>query len=265
MTGKVRGARGRGAGRAFCRLFAAGAVRWGIINKKTVEEILPDPYGPWEPTGLVWLLKNVRLLAPCSPSKIVAVGVNYADHAKEFGKELPKEPLIFLKPPSAVIGPGDAVRLTPLSRRVDYEGELAVVIGKRARNVSPARAEKHVLGYTILNDVTARDLQKRDGQWARAKGFDTFAPLGPWIVAGISPANLKIETFVNGRRCQSSRTSQLVFKVRALVSHISRAMTLEPGDVISTGTPSGVGPLKPGDRVEVRVEKIGSLVNKVAR
>jgi 2-keto-4-pentenoate hydratase/2-oxohepta-3-ene-1,7-dioic acid hydratase in catechol pathway len=204
------------------------------------------------------------LLAPCAPTKIVAVGVNYADHAKEFGKEPPQEPLIFLKPPSAVIGPGDPIRLTPLSRRVDYEGELAVVIGKRTRNVTPARAARHILGYTIVNDVTARDLQKRDGQWARAKGFDTFAPLGPWIVAGVSPDDLKIETFVNGRRRQSSRTSQLVFNVRRLVSFISRAMTLEPGDVISTGTPAGVGPLTRGDRVEVRVEKIGALVNTVA-
>jgi 2-keto-4-pentenoate hydratase/2-oxohepta-3-ene-1,7-dioic acid hydratase in catechol pathway len=247
----------------FCRFRKADKIRWGIASGGRVEEILPDPYGPWERTGLSWKLIDVRLGPPCAPSKIICVGVNYADHAREFGKALPKEPLIFLKPPSAIIGSGDAIRLTPLSRRVDYEGELALVIGRRAQNVSPAEALRFVLGYTLMNDVTARDLQRRDGQWTRAKGFDTFAPLGPWIVSGISARNLKIETWINGRHRQSSRTSQLVFSPGRLVSFVSRVMTLEPGDVISTGTPSGVGPLKKGDRVEIRVEKIGSLVNRV--
>jgi 2-keto-4-pentenoate hydratase/2-oxohepta-3-ene-1,7-dioic acid hydratase in catechol pathway len=209
-------------------------------------------------------LKNVRLLAPCEPTKIVAVGLNYRDHAEEFGTPIPPEPLIFLKPPSSVVGPGDAIRLPPrsLSKRVDFEGELAVVIGRRARNVPVGRAAKYILGYTILNDVTARDLQKKDGQWTRAKGFDTFSPIGPWIVSGISPADLKIETFVNGKRRQASRTSRLAFKVPELVSFISRIMTLEPGDVIPTGTPSGIGPLKRGNKVEVRIEKIGTLANR---
>lgn len=247
----------------LCRFEAEGAARWGVVQGKKVEEILPDPFGPFSPSGLVWPIKSVRFLAACRPSKIVAVGVNYADHAREFGKALPREPLIFLKPPSAVIGPGDPIRRPSGSRRVDYEGELAVVIGRRASRVAPAAAREYILGYTIMNDVTARDLQKRDGQWSRAKGFDTFAPLGPWIVTDISPRDLRIETFVNGRRRQSSRTSQLVFGVDRLVSHISGVMTLEPGDVISTGTPSGVGPLKRGDRVEVRIERIGSLANVV--
>jgi 2-keto-4-pentenoate hydratase/2-oxohepta-3-ene-1,7-dioic acid hydratase in catechol pathway len=241
-----------------------GLEHWGVVQENEVEEILPDPFGPFERTGLAWPLKKAKLLAPCRPSKIVCVGVNYADHAKEFGKPLPDEPLIFLKPPSAVAAPGDPIVLPrSMTRHVEYEGELAVVMGRRARNVSPAAAMKYVLGLTIMNDVTARDLQRKDGQWTRAKGFDTFAPLGPWIAAGASPSNLKIETFVNGERRQDSRTSQLVFNVPRLVSHVSRVMTLEPGDVISTGTPSGVGPLKRGDRVEVRIEKIGSLINEV--
>jgi 2-keto-4-pentenoate hydratase/2-oxohepta-3-ene-1,7-dioic acid hydratase in catechol pathway len=242
-----------------------GPVRWGAVSGARVEEILPDPFGPFELTGLSWPLKKVRLLAPCEPTKIVAVGLNYRDHAAEFGTPIPSEPLIFLKPPSAVVGPGDPIRLPPrsLSKRVDYEGELAVVIGRRARNVPVGRAAAYILGYTILNDVTARDLQKKDGQWTRAKGFDTFSPIGPWIAAGISPADLKIETFVNGKRRQASRTSQLAFKVPELVSFISRVMTLEPGDVIPTGTPSGIGPLKRGDKVEVRIEQIGTLANRV--
>ena len=252
--------------RRFVRFRSAGGpVRWGVVSGARVEEILPDPFGPFEATGLRWPLKNVRLLAPCEPTKIVAVGLNYRDHAEEFGTPIPPEPLIFLKPPSSVVGPGDAIRLPPrvLSKRVDYEGELVVVIGRRARNVPVGRAAKYILGYTILNDVTARDLQKKDGQWTRAKGFDTFSPIGPWIVSGINPANLKIETFVNGKRRQASRTSQLAFKVPELVSFISRIMTLEPGDVIPTGTPSGIGPLKRGDKVEIRIEQIGTLANRV--
>lgn len=247
----------------FCRFEAADAVRWGVVAGASVEEILPDPFGDWAPTGVVWKVKDVRFLAPVVPTKIIAVGVNYADHAKEFGKPLPTEPLIFFKPPSAIIGPGDAVRLPSTKRRVDFEGELAIVIGRQARNVSARSADRAILGYTILNDVSDRTLQKSDGQWARAKGFDTFAPLGPWIVGGIDPDDLKVETFVNGGRRQNSRTSRMVFKPRDLVAFVSRVMTLEPGDVISTGTPSGVGPLRRGDRVAVRIEKIGTLENVV--
>lgn len=247
----------------ICRFKVHNKTCWGIIKKGMVEEILPDPFGPFSLTGVTWDLNHITLCAPCRPSKIIAVGVNYADHAKEFGLALPKEPLIFLKPPSAVIGPGETIVRPARSCRVEFEAELAVVIGKQTRNVSAAQASQSILGYTLMNDVTARDLQKSDGQWSRAKGFDTFAPLGPWIVTGVSSDNLKIESYVNGKKRQSSRTSQLVFGVRKLISHISRVMTLEPGDVISTGTPSGVGPLKRGDKVEIRVQKIGSLINGV--
>lgn len=249
--------------RYFCRFDAGGIARWGVVEKKRVVEILPDPFGPFEPTGLTWRVDEVKLLAPCKPTKIVAIGVNYADHAKEFGKALPKEPLMFLKPASAVINPEEPIVRPKMSKQVDYEGELAVVIGKRAKNVPTRAADKHILGYTIMNDVTARDLQRADGQWSRAKGFDSFAPMGPWIVAGLKPGNLKIQTFVNGKVRQNSRTKNLVFKVPQLLSHISKVMTLEPGDVISTGTPEGVGPLKKGDRVEIRIEGIGALRNRV--
>lgn len=247
----------------FCRFEAEGAVRWGIVKGPDVDEILPDPYDEFERTGFHWRVAKVRLLAPACPTKIVAVGVNYADHAKEFGKAPPPEPLIFMKPSSAVIASGEPIRLPKTSRQVDFEGEIAVVMGRRAKNVSRASAEKYILGYTLLNDVTARDFQRSDGQWTRAKGFDTFAPLGPWIVSGLSPRRLRIETYVNGRRRQSSSTANLIFDIPTLVSFISRVMTLEPGDVISTGTPSGVGPLTPGDRVEVRCPSIGRLVNLV--
>lgn len=247
----------------YARFETKGDIRWGLVEGKSIEEILPNPFGDYATTGLVWPLKNVRLLAPVVPTKIVAVGVNYADHAKEFGKAPPPTPLLFLKPPSAVIGPGDLIELPRVSRQVDFEGEIAVVIGRRARNVSPAAAEKYILGYTLMNDVTARDLQRADGQWSRAKGFDTFAPLGPWVVSGLSPKELSIQTYVNGRRRQSSTTAQLIFDIPTLLAHISRIMTLEPGDIISTGTPAGVGPLKAGDRVEIRSPEIGRLVNHV--
>jgi len=249
----------------LCRFDAGHGPRWGRVRGARVEEILPDPFGPFEGTGVERPLARVRLLAPVRPSKIVAVGVNYADHAKEFGKAPPSEPLIFLKPPSAVLDPGAALRLPRRSKQVDYEAEIAVVIGRRARAVTPRRALDHVLGYTLMNDVTARDLQRSDGQWTRAKGFDGFAPLGPWIVPGLSPRNLGIEAWVNGKRRQKSSTRQLIFDVPTLVSFVSEVMTLEPGDVISTGTPSGVGPLRPGDRVEIRSPQIGRLVSRVAR
>lgn len=248
---------------AVCRFRAGSRAAWGRVRGTRVEEILPDPYGPFETTGLSWPLAEVQLLSPVDPGKIVAVGVNYADHAREFGKTPPAEPLLFLKPPSAVVGPGEPIRLPRRSRQVDFEGEIAVVIGRRARNVARAQAEKYILGYTLMNDVTARDFQRKDGQWTRAKGFDTFAPLGPWIVLGLSHQNLKIETYVNGKRRQSSSTEHLIFDVPTLVSCISRIMTLNPGDVISTGTPSGVGPLRAGDRVEIRCPAIGRLTNPV--
>lgn len=210
------------------------------------------------------LLGEVRLLAPVLPGKIVAIGVNYRDHAQEMGRELPKEPMIFIKPSTAVIGPGDEIVYPPQTRNLHYEGELAIVIGKAARNVSVSEARNFILGYTCMNDVTARDLQRQDVQFTRGKGFDTFAPLGPAIETELDPSDLALETKLNGEVRQHSRTSNLIFGCEFLVSFVSQVMTLLPGDVISTGTPSGVGPMKLGDMVEVEIEKIGCLRNTVA-
>jgi 2-keto-4-pentenoate hydratase/2-oxohepta-3-ene-1,7-dioic acid hydratase in catechol pathway len=210
-----------------------------------------------------WPLAHVTLLAPCLPTKIIGVGRNYADHAAEMGNPLPKEPLLFLKAPSALNDPGGDIVYPRQSRRVDYEGELAVVIGKRCRDVSRADALGAILGYTICNDVTARDLQETDGQWARAKGFDTFAPLGPCIVTGLDPAALRVQTRLNGELKQDCPTTKLIFDIPALIEYISAAFTLEPGDVIATGTPSGVGPMQRGDEVSVTIEGIGTLTNRV--
>ncbi|HXM19514.1 MAG TPA: fumarylacetoacetate hydrolase family protein [Candidatus Tumulicola sp.] len=208
---------------------------------------------------------SVQLLAPCAPTKIIGVGRNYADHAAEMGNAPPKEPLLFFKPPSSLNHTGGDIAYPAQSSRVDYEGELAVVIGKRCRNAPRTKALDFVLGYTICNDVTARDLQESDGQWARAKGFDTFAPLGPCIVTDLDPSALRVQTRLNGALVQDCATSLLIFDVPALVEYISAAFTLEPGDVISTGTPSGVGPMKPGDVVTVRIEGIGELTNRVVK
>jgi len=208
-------------------------------------------------------LGRVRILAPVVPTKIVAVGLNYRDHAKEMGKELPAEPLLFLKPPSAVIGPDDHIVYPPQTSRLDYEGEMAVVIGRRAHKVLPAQARDYILGFTCIIDVTARDLQARDVQYTRAKSFDTFAPLGPAVVTDIDPSDLKLETRLNGEVRQHSRTSQLIFDCDQLLTYISHVMTLMPGDVISTGTPSGVGPMKVGDVIEVEIERVGCLRSSV--
>ncbi|MBZ0271761.1 fumarylacetoacetate hydrolase family protein [bacterium] len=209
-------------------------------------------------------LSRVRLLSPCVPSKIVCVGVNYAAHAREMGRaDLPKEPLIFLKAPSAVIGPGDPIVRPAISERVDHEAEIAIVIARTCRNVPPEEALSVVLGYTCLNDVTARDLQRRDVQFSRAKSFDTFCPMGPWIETGLDSTDAGVEAWVNGEKRQDGRTSDLIFGVPALIAHITRVMTLYPGDVIATGTPEGVSPLLAGDEVTVTVEGIGSLTNPV--
>ncbi|TVQ95871.1 MAG: FAA hydrolase family protein [Deltaproteobacteria bacterium] len=206
---------------------------------------------------------DVTLLAPVLPGKIVCVGLNYRHHAEEMGKAIPDAPLLFLKPPSAVIGPGAPIVLPPDSSEVHHEGELAVIIGRSASRISPARVPEHILGYTLLNDVTARDIQRRENKYTRAKGYDTFAPLGPTIVPDLDPAQLVIETRVNGEVRQSSSCGDMIFPVAELISHISHIMTLLPGDVISTGTPSGVGPLRPGDVVEVSIPEIGVLSNPV--
>lgn len=199
------------------------------------------------------------LRAPVRPSKIICIGRNYAAHAKELGNDVPKEPLLFLKAPSAVIGPGEAIVLPPQSTKVEHEAELGVVIGRRVKRASAAQALDSVYGYTCVCDVTARDLQKSDGQWSRAKGFDTFCPVGPWIETELDPKDLAVSCSVDGVVRQQGRTSQMIFDVPALIAYISAAMTLEPGDLIVTGTPEGVGPLAPGNRVVVAVEGIGEL------
>lgn len=202
-----------------------------------------------------------RFLPPVMPSIVVCIGLNYKDHAEEMNKKLPAEPLVFLKPQSAVIGPDDAITLPAWAGRIEHEAEMAVVIKQRASNVKAAHAMDYVLGVTCLNDVTARELQVSDVQYSRAKGFDTFAPMGPCIAVGLDPSALDIEGWVNGERRHKSNTRQLIFPVPYLIEHVTRFMTLKPGDVITTGTPSGVGPLTPGDRVMVKVEGVGTLSN----
>lgn len=238
---------------------------FGLVDGagEKIAEITGDPlYTKIELTGTVHQVEDVRLLAPVIPrSKIIGIGRNYADHAKEMGNEVPAEPLMFLIPNTAVIGPGDPVVMPEISERVDYEGELAVVIGRMCKDVSPEEAKKVVFGYTISNDVTARDLQKSDGQWSRAKGFDTFCPLGPWIETDLDPAASRVTTRLDGEVVQDGPTSDMIFGVAELISHASRAFTLLPGDVILTGAPEGVGPVKAGQRVEVEVPEIGVLAN----
>ncbi|MEM4575804.1 MAG: fumarylacetoacetate hydrolase family protein [Archaeoglobaceae archaeon] len=213
--------------------------------------------------SLEFPLSAVKFLPPAKPSKIVAVGLNYVDHANELGMPIPEEPIIFLKPPSAVIGDGDPIIIPNITKRVDYEGELAVVIKKRCKNVSKEDAMEFILGFTCFNDVTARDIQARDGQWTRAKSFDTFAPIGPYIAELEDVSKLKIVTRVNGEIRQKSNTSNMIFDVPNLIEFISSIMTLEPMDIIATGTPAGVGMLRKGDVVEVEIEKIGVLRNFV--
>lgn len=237
--------------------------KYGILEGETILEIAEKPYNRIKKTGVRKKLKNVKLLAPCEPSKILAIGINYKDHAAEMGHELPEEPVIFMKAPTAVIAHEDKIVYPPLSKRVDYESELAVVIKKKGKNIPREEAFNYVLGYTCLNDVTARDLQRKDGQWIRGKSFDTFCPIGPWIVTDIDISNLSIQAYLNGERRQNSNTKHLIFTVDDLIYRISQVMTLLPGDVITTGTSSGVGPMKPGDKVEIVVEKIGTLRNYV--
>jgi 2-keto-4-pentenoate hydratase/2-oxohepta-3-ene-1,7-dioic acid hydratase in catechol pathway len=243
-----------------------GRTGYGILEGEKISVLWSTPYGDGlkNTVGEMLSLPAVRLLAPCEPSKIVALGLNYRDHAEEFGHPLPDEPLIFLKPSTSVIGPDEDIVYPAMSRRVDYEAELGVVISRTCRHVRAEDFRDYVLGYTVFNDVTARDLQKKDGQFTRSKSFDTFAPMGPWIETEIpDPDNLTVEAYLNGERRQHSSTRNLVFNVATLVSFISRIMTLLPGDVIATGTPSGIGSMQPGDVVEIRVEGVGTLKNRV--
>jgi 2-keto-4-pentenoate hydratase/2-oxohepta-3-ene-1,7-dioic acid hydratase in catechol pathway len=231
----------------------------------TVAEIDGHPFGELRFTGQRWAVADVRLLSPILPSKLVCVGRNYAEHASEHGAEVPSEPLLFLKPSTSVIGPGDVIRLPPQSRQVEHEAELAVVIGPPgARRVDKAGGAAAVFGYTCANDVTARDLQRSDGQWTRAKGFDSFCPLGPWMVTGVDVTDVEVRCEVNEEVRQLARTKDMVFDVPTLVSYVSHIMTLLPGDVLLTGTPAGVSPILAGDVVTVSVGGIGALTNRVA-
>lgn len=251
----------------YVRVQAAdGQIFYGLLQLGREVRVLDAP--PWlsgQPTELELPADSYRILAPCAPSKIIAVGKNYANHAAEMGTPVPQEPLLFLKPPTTVIAIDCDIQYPAQSERVDYEGELALVIGDRCANCTPQAAQAKIWGYTIANDVTARDLQRRDGQWTRAKGFDTFCPLGPWIVREISPG-ARIQTFLNDEPTpvQSASIDQMVFLPEMLVAYISQVMTLLPGDVILTGTPEGVGAMQVGDRVRIEIEGIGCLDNRVS-
>lgn len=236
----------------------------GWVNEDKVGLISGSIFGDFHREEAILPLNKVTLLAPVVPSKIVCLGRNYPDHAKEQNAELPALPMLFLKPPSAIIAYGETILRPPQSQQVDYEGELAVVIGKTACEVLPEKAREYILGYTIANDVTARDLQIQDSQWTRAKGFDTFLPLGPWIETELDPFDVLISTHVNGVLRQMGSTKEMNFPVYQLLAYISTIMTLEPGDLILTGTPAGVGRIDPGDYVKVSIEGIGELFNPVA-
>ncbi len=247
----------------ICRVAVGDELHYGVIEGEAVALLSSHPFGPFEPDGRVLPLADVRLVAPVLPSKIIAVGKNYADHAREMGGEVPAAPMIFLKPSTSVIGPGEPIALPWQSEQVEHEAELAVVIGRLCRDVPEDRVPEVVLGYTCANDVTARDLQRTDGQWGRAKGFDTFCPLGPWIETSVDLDDADITCLVNGELRQSGTTGDMVRDVVELVSWISSVMTLLPGDVILTGTPAGVGPIVAGDTVSVSIDGIGTLTNPV--
>jgi len=250
----------------ICRARFKERVIYGVLDGERLIPIEGSIFADFSVGGEAVPLAGVQLLAPVGPSKIVAVGLNYKDHAMERGKPLPEEPLLFIKPSTAVIGPDEAIVYPHMSKRVDYEGELAVVIKRRASQLSALEpVEPYILGYTCFNDVTARDLQDKDKQFTRAKSFDTFAAIGPWIVTGLDPSNLDIKTFLNGKLRQSSNTRNLIFSIPDLVRFISNVMTLLPGDVITTGTPAGIGPMVPGDEIDVEIEGIGTLRNRVLR
>ncbi len=257
----------------ICRFSHGEEVSFGVLDNLDDQGELTDnsiiailkghPFGELDPDGRVVAASSVKLLAPILPSKIIGIGKNYADHAVEMNSELPAEPLMFLKPNTSVIGPNDFIVLPRQSSMVHHEAELAVVIGRFCKDVPRERVAEVILGYTCANDVSARDVQKTDGQWARAKGFDTFCPLGPWIETDLDPTDLAISAYVGSQQRQSGNTKNLIFSVVDLVSYVSHQMTLLPGDVILTGTPAGVGPIIAGDEIEIAIEGIGSLVNTV--
>lgn len=245
----------------FARAGTGSGLSYGIVDPEgtSVEEISTTPFLPFERTGIVHPLGGVRLVAPCLPSKVVAVGLNYRAHIEERGDAAPEVPMFFFKPSTSVVGPGGTIVRPPRCKQLDYEGELAVVIGAVARSVEAHRFQEVVLGYTVGIDATARDLQREDSQWGRAKGFDTAAPLGPWIETAVNPADLRLVTRVNGAVRQDGYTGDMIFAVPALIEFVTSYVTLLPGDVLLTGTPQGVGPLVAGDRVEVEIDGIGTL------
>lgn len=247
----------------FIQYLHNGKQSYGILEEDKVQVIEGDIFNEYKVSDEVISLSDVQLLPPCNPSKVVCVGLNYKDHAAEVNLELPKEPLLFLKPNTSVIAIDEDVIYPEQSKQVDYEAELAIVIGKKAKNVTESEAKEVIFGYTCANDVTARDIQFGDGQWTRGKSFDTFCPIGPGIVKTINEENAKIELLVNGEVKQSSNINQLIFPVDHLVSYVSSVMTLLPGDVILTGTPHGIGPVQVGDEMTVTIEGIGELTNKI--
>ena len=249
----------------FCRYSIAGEVRgFGLVDADdAVAAIEGTPFTGFAPTGERFPLADVRLLAPIVPTKVVCIGKNYADHAREMGGEAPATPVVFMKPSTSIVGPGDPIVLPRDSNRVDYEGELAIVISRLCREVPAERVADVVLGFTVANDVTARDQQQADGQWTRAKGHDTFCPLGPWIDTDVNPRDLHLQTTLDDMVMQDSRTSEMVHDVGAFVAFVTSFMTLVPGDVLLTGTPAGVGPMRPNQTVSVTIEGIGTLTNPV--
>lgn len=247
----------------FVRLSHENHAQYGILEGERINIIEGDIFSEYRLTGTYVALKDIKLLAPCMPGKAVCVGLNYYDHAQEMNLKLPSEPLIFLKPTSTVNDPNGDIDYPSLTNNLHYEAELAVVIGKKTRKISSDEAESYILGYTCANDVTARDIQHTDGQWTRAKSFDTFLPLGPCIATDIDPHSLDISLYLNGNLKQSSNTSNLIFSIPEIVSFVSQVMTLNPGDVILTGTPAGVGPMEIDDTVEIVISGIGTLSNKV--
>lgn len=247
----------------FVRVSYADKDCWGVLEGDTVCKLSKAPFDEICYDGAELPLSECKLLAPCQPSKIILVGKNYYDHAVEMNEGIPEYPILFMKGPNAVNDPEGEIHAPDFVTRLDYEGELAIVIGKRAKNVNPENAYDYIFGFTCLNDVTARDIQKADGQWTRGKAMDGFAPIGPWITDETDGADLKIETRLNGTVVQSSRTSLFMTKIPEMLAFITASMTLEPGDVVSTGTPAGIGPMKRGDVVEVEVESIGILRNHI--
>jgi 2-keto-4-pentenoate hydratase/2-oxohepta-3-ene-1,7-dioic acid hydratase in catechol pathway len=249
----------------YLRFLDKENIKYGVLEENNIiKEIVGDIFNNFKITESVHSLSEIKILPPCRPTKIIALGLNYFNHADEFRMKIPKEPLIFMKPPSAVIAHNEKIIYPKMSKQLDYEAELAVIIKNKIKNIKPEDVFENILGYSCFNDVTARDLQSKDGQWTRAKSFDTFAPIGPFISTNINPNDLEIKLYKNAQLMQHSSTKNMIFKVDKIVSFISKIMTLFPGDIIATGTPSGVGQLKEGDLVEVKIEGIGILKNTVS-